>query len=57
VIEGDVIVGFAEQPVMRIDDLHCLLTDERVGKRSALLIIRRNEKLPLNIVPEESKSG
>jgi S1-C subfamily serine protease len=57
VIEGDVIVGFAEQPVTRIDDLHRLLTDERVGKRSALLIIRRNDKLTLNIVPEESKNG
>lgn len=57
VIEGDVIVGFAEQPVTRIDDLHRLLTDERVGKRSALLIIRQNDKLTLNIVPEESKNG
>jgi S1-C subfamily serine protease len=57
VIEGDVIVGFAEQPVVRIDDLHRLLTEERVGKRSALMIIRRNDKLTLNIVPEESKNG
>ena len=57
VIEGDLIIGFAEQPVTRIDDLHRLLTDERVGKRSALTLIRRNDRLTLNIVPEESKNG
>ncbi len=55
-IEGDVIVGFADQPVVRIDDLHRLLTDERVGQRLPLTIIRRNDKLTLNIVPEESKN-
>ncbi len=52
--EGDVIVGFADQPVARIDDLHRLLTEERAGQRLPLAIIRRSEKLTLNIVPVES---
>jgi len=56
VIEGDVIVGFADQPIARIDDLHRLLTEEQAGRRSPLTIIRRNDKLTLNIVPEEMKS-
>ncbi|NTU63062.1 MAG: trypsin-like serine protease [Chloroflexi bacterium] len=55
-IEGDVIVGFGDQTVGGIDALHRLLTHEQVGKRSPLTILRRNEKLKLTIVPEESKS-
>ena len=55
VIEGDVIVGFADQPIARIDDLHRLLTEEQAGRRSSLTIIRRNDKLMLNIVPAEMK--
>jgi S1-C subfamily serine protease len=53
-IEGDVIVGFGEQTVASIDALHRLLTHEQVGRRTALTILRRNDKLALNIVPEES---
>jgi S1-C subfamily serine protease len=53
-IEGDVIVGFGEQTVASIDALHRLLTHEQVGQRSSLTILRRNDKLALNIVPEES---
>jgi len=55
-IEGDVIVGFSDQTTGSIDALHRLLTHEQVGQRSPLTIIRRNDKLTLNIVPEESKS-
>ncbi len=54
-LEGDVIVGFADQPVAGIDDLHRLLTERQVGVRSTLTIIRRSEKVVLEITPEESK--
>lgn len=54
-INGDIIIGFNSQPVAGIDDLHRLLTDERVGRRSPLEIIRRNEKMIVHIAPEESK--
>jgi S1-C subfamily serine protease len=53
-IEGDVIVGFADQTIGSIDALHRLLTHEQVGQRAPLTILRRNEKLTLTIVPEES---
>jgi S1-C subfamily serine protease len=52
--DGDVIVAFDDQPVSGIDDLHRLLTEEKVGVSSRLTIIRRAEKLAVHIVPEES---
>jgi S1-C subfamily serine protease len=52
--EGDVIVGYDDHPIAAIDDLHRLLTEQQVGARSSLTIIRRSEKLVLDIVPEES---
>ena len=54
--EGDVIVGFDGKPVSGIDDLHKVLTEEKVGVRTPLTIIRRSEKLVLDIIPEESPS-
>ena len=52
--EGDVIVAFNGEPLAGIDDLHRHLTDGAIGARSALTILRRTEKLTLDIVPEES---
>jgi S1-C subfamily serine protease len=53
--EGDIIVGFDSQPVAGIDDLHRMLTEEKLGRRTTLTIIRQTEKLNLSIIPEESK--
>lgn len=53
--EGDVIVGYGDHIIASIDDLHRLMTDEQVGARSALTILRHTEKLSLPIVPEESR--
>ena len=53
--DGDVIIGFAGQPVAGVDDLHRLLTDAHVGIRSPLTILRRTERLELTIVPRESR--
>ena len=55
-IEGDVIVGFGDQSIGGIDALHRLLTPEQVGRRAPLTILRRKEKLTVNIVPEESQN-
>jgi S1-C subfamily serine protease len=54
VLESDVIVGYGDQTVSDIDDLQRLLTDEQVGKRVPLTILRRGETLVLEVVPEES---
>jgi S1-C subfamily serine protease len=53
--DGDVIVGFAGQPVSSVDDLHRLLTDGRVGAEAPLTVIRRAQKLVLNVVPAETR--
>jgi len=53
--EGDVIVAYDDRPIASIDDLHRLLTDQKVGVESTLTVIRRNEKLILSITPEDSR--
>jgi S1-C subfamily serine protease len=55
-LQGDVIVGFDGQPISGIDDLHRLMTEKQIGVRSKLTIIRRSERMALDIVPEESKT-
>jgi S1-C subfamily serine protease len=51
--EGDVIIGFDNQPIAGIDALHRLLTDERVGIATPLRILRRSETQTLEVIPEE----
>jgi len=53
--EGDVIVAYDDRPIASIDDLHRLLTDQKVGVITNLTVIRRNEKLTLSITPEDSR--
>jgi len=50
---GDLIVRFAGQPVNGIDDLHRLLTGERIGAESVLTLVRRAQKLELRVTPSE----
>ena len=52
-VEGDVIIGFNGHPVTAIDDLHKMLTEERVGVKTGITILRRTERLVLEIIPEE----
>ena len=53
--EGDVIVAFGGSPVAGVDDLHRLLTDTQVGAKSTITVLRRTERLELEIVPQEAK--
>jgi S1-C subfamily serine protease len=53
--EGDIIVGFDDHPTAGIDDLHKLLTEDRIGHKSTLLIIRNTERLRLEVIPDESQ--
>ena len=55
--EGDIIIGFDDRPTAGIDDLHKLLTEDRIGTTSSLLVIRGTQKLKLGVVPGESKTG
>lgn len=52
--EGDVIVSFGGYAVETIDDLQRLLTDERLHRAGELLVVRRDEKLSLQIEPREA---
>src|SRR3977135_2304389 len=54
--EGDIIVGFDEHPTAGIDDLHKLLSEDRIGRKSTLAVIRRTDKMGLEVIPEESRS-
>ena len=56
-LEGDIIVDFDGHHVAGIDDLHKLLTEDRIGRKSSLVVIRRTEKLKLEVVPEESQTA
>src|SRR3954454_11588699 len=44
-LEGDVVVEADGQPVRHIDDLHKLMTEERVGVPVRFTVIRRTEKV------------
>ena len=52
--QGDIIVGFAGQPVAGFDDLHRLLTEEKLGERVPVAVLRRGQRLTLEIEPAES---
>jgi S1-C subfamily serine protease len=49
--EGDIILGFAGEPVTGIDDLHRLLTEERIASPTPLVILRRGARRQLIVVP------
>jgi len=51
---GDIIVAFDDRPVTAIDDLHRVLTEEQVGAQARLTVLRRTERLTLDIVPGEA---
>ena len=53
--EGDVIVGFDGRLVAGLDDLHRLFTEESVGVRSPLSILRDEATLTLSVTPTEKK--
>lgn len=53
--DGDLIVSFAGQTVSSIDDLHRLMTEERVGVATAVVVLRGTEKAELSVTPAESR--
>jgi S1-C subfamily serine protease len=53
-LEGDVIVGYNDHAIGSSDDLLRQLAETQLGVRARLTVIRRAEKLVLEITPEES---
>ncbi|MBE7383491.1 MAG: trypsin-like peptidase domain-containing protein [Leptolyngbya sp. SIO1E4] len=52
--DRDVIVTFAGEVIRTVDDLHRLLTENHIGVRSQLTLLRRNQRLDLTVIPTES---
>jgi S1-C subfamily serine protease len=52
-LAGDLLVEFDGVPIRGIDDLHKLLTDERIGKRVPVTVIRGVQKLSIELEPKE----
>ena len=46
---GDVIIGYDGENVAGVDELHRLLSDERIGKTTKVTLLRRTQKLDLPI--------
>jgi S1-C subfamily serine protease len=53
VLSGDIIVAADGVTVHDIDDLHRLMTEERVGRSVPLIVLRQAQKLELSVTPEE----
>lgn len=51
--EGDTIIEFAGRTVEGIDELNRLLIDETVGIKQKITVLRRTEKIELEIIPLE----
>jgi S1-C subfamily serine protease len=50
----DLIVAYADGPVSTVDDLHRLLSEDQIGVKTELTVIRGTERLLLEIVPSKS---
>ena len=51
---GDLIVAFGDDVVTGIDDLHRLLTGRRIGDAIDLVVLRRDQRLVMRVIPRES---
>ncbi|GAA4446066.1 trypsin-like peptidase domain-containing protein [Nibrella saemangeumensis] len=52
---GDIIVGFNNQPVATVDDLHRLLTEDTIGQRLPISVLHQNLRKEVVVVPGELK--
>ena len=54
--KSDVITAFDDEPVESVDDLHRVLTEDKIDKKARLTVMRMSEKFTLEIVPGELKA-
>jgi len=52
-LSGDIIVEFDGRPIGDIDELHRLLVEDRLGVSVPMVVLRRELKLTLPVVPRE----
>ncbi len=51
---GDIIIAFGELPIAGVDDLHRVLTAERIGVPNTMTILRNGSRQQVTVVPEEA---
>ncbi len=53
--EGDVIISLAEQTITTVDDIHKLLTADKIGKKLSIILLRAwTQKLEAYVTPSRS---
>jgi S1-C subfamily serine protease len=52
---GDIIVEFEGKPVGTVDNLHKYLSEDAVGKRTVVSVLRQGHKQSITVVPAEMK--
>ncbi len=55
--ERDILVALDGRPVAGVDDLHRILTEDRIGVPSSLTLLRELEPRTLEITPVESRAS
>lgn len=53
---GDIVIALDGEIISSVDDLHRLLSGERVARTAVLTVIRHTEKLEMAVVPVESRA-
>ena len=53
--DGDILLAFAGEPVTGVDDLHRLLTGDRIDAPAPLVVLRRTGRRQLVIVPRAER--
>ena len=53
--DGDVVLAFAGTPVTGVDDLHRLLTEDRIGEPAVVTFLRAARKRKMTVVPREGR--
>src|SRR5256884_4829354 len=52
-LEGDLIVGFNDEPIASVHDLHKKLVGDRIGTPCKLTVLRGTEQLAIYVTPAE----
>lgn len=50
---GDIIVGFEDKPVATLDNLHKFLTEETIGKKLSMTVLRGGYMHQVTVIPTE----
>jgi len=53
--DGDVIISFGDEAITGLDDLHRLLTEDRIAAATTLVVLHAGERRPLTVTPSELK--